>query len=1115
MDPEHEARLKAEARAYALSSTSSKASKRKLPSGNVGATTSTKTLTSATPSNQKPTSLGIHQPQPPPSKVQKTTPSLIVGLPSQHLPIQAPSIGNVFSESDDDYMKFVRSLGLDDSSLFGGSFDNDDEDEFRLSDDEDDDSDDDGDDDTTPVLLSVDVSGSLVHNQATLALSPSLASSPIYLTDFEMDMYKSLEEELGSLLEEDMEAAVHSLIPSKRTTVSSPLQAPTQLSPKTPTMLGGQPLNKCGQPLNKSPANPTTVSPTTPLRETARQGTKTQVTYHQSQQLRRMLTGHYQLLVQQAVLAVRAAHTQKLNKEKSDFLSGETADDLAEILDGAVGMLQDLDENRKDSIRNSIQLSGSRGAKRSLLPKFREDEQESNSVDKDRRLTRAAFTKTLELNSPCNGKRTAFDIPGLMNLKDTFAMIDKSVEGIKGNGNILDSPSHTDSCRMVLRQAAANVDESFLSGVLPLTENFSDGKEIFTADFELPLTEEHETHIRRTKSMFTSGEDNLVLRGVNLYGEKQWILIADRYLPDRSVNSISQRYSKLCLLLYKAHGIDIDKMGNLEKPPKLESVDDIDEEKVKALKLKTVEPPAILNVHRWSLEEDLTLLKAVPLMGHMWAELGARLMPHRDRGHLRKRYQVLERRVKATVARSTRSDSCFLKSRVIGSAIRIDPKSGARRTFSSPSLTPSVAGEIPMTIETAAASLAFLRPPCGEPVPVLKHISNDANKAVPAPKSQGIIPLPQEAAPVLKPRLPTDHTGNALQAKQATNSTAMTSVAHQSGRLPFYTNNNAKNKSDALLQESTSRAAFERLVEGTNDEWSQMSRMKHMLDIEDESHAADAIVTHLAKSPGRRMALSRVDHLDGNSVSGLSILQLEASKQAPSLPESSRYGNESSIMSRVLGNVAKTKTHAPDNGSSFSKLEHVSQRYAEDSPSESRQNRPIMERPSTMSTAPPVTPKRANFFSTAGTPIGLSPGFRGSPGSPRPGLALTPNPMYSPAPNSVMRLMSDRSGDELQFSDFHIDLDTSSRPKLDDLMDPVHDPNPPPFSSPNKNSLNMQEYDAIEAISALNSLSNSPFRAPLPPEKPNEYAKGERKKSLFASVIEGVKDNDTKTKLEF
>jgi hypothetical protein len=108
-----------------------------------------------------------------------------------------------------------------------------------------------------------------------------------------------------------------------------------------------------------------------------------------------------------------------------------------------------------------------------------------------------------------------------------------------------------------------------------------------------------------------------VLRGVNLYGEKQWILIADRYLPDRSINIISQRYSKLCVMLYKANGIHIDSKGNLLEPPKHESVDDIDEDLVIKQKLTLVDPPAILNVHRWSMEEDLTLLKAVPIMGHM------------------------------------------------------------------------------------------------------------------------------------------------------------------------------------------------------------------------------------------------------------------------------------------------------------------------------------------------------------------------------------------------------------------------------------------------------------------------------------------------------------------
>lgn len=133
---------------------------------------------------------------------------------------------------------------------------------------------------------------------------------------------------------------------------------------------------------------------------------------------------------------------------------------------------------------------------------------------------------------------------------------------------------------------------------------------------------------------------------VNRYGEKQWILISDRFMPERSINIISQRHGTLCYMLYKSRGIEIDEFGELAEPPKHDSVDDVDAEALKTL--EKVPPPAILNVHRWSMDEDLILLRAVPLFGPMWAEIRVRLLPHRDRGHIRKRYQVLERRIKAT-----------------------------------------------------------------------------------------------------------------------------------------------------------------------------------------------------------------------------------------------------------------------------------------------------------------------------------------------------------------------------------------------------------------------------------------------------------------------------------
>jgi hypothetical protein len=285
-----------------------------------------------------------------------------------------------------------------------------------------------------------------------------------------------------------------------------------------------------------------------------------------------------------------------------------------------------------------------------------------------RRLTRAAFQR-LQARPMAGSRRMAFDVPGLLHLNETFSTIDRSVlltqrsSGKRGtaghfkdkviltdkrkddagddddddvgndddgggdtlrgetnsdNCNILMAPTHAQACRYVLEEAGASVEESFLPGVVDCSENFSSIQEVFDDDsFRPPCTAEQEQYLRRNRNLFTSGEDNLVMRGVNLYGEKQWILIADRYLPDRSVNIVSQRYSKICLMMYKANGIQIDEKGNLAEPPKLESVDDIDEEQMKVQGLKLVDPPAVLNVHRWSLEEDLTLLKAVPIMGNM------------------------------------------------------------------------------------------------------------------------------------------------------------------------------------------------------------------------------------------------------------------------------------------------------------------------------------------------------------------------------------------------------------------------------------------------------------------------------------------------------------------
>jgi hypothetical protein len=114
----------------------------------------------------------------------------------------------------------------------------------------------------------------------------------------------TIETELGLLMEEELENAVASLLNS-----SNP-------PPTTPEKM-------------------TEPEARTPLRESRRKATT--VTESQMGRLKTLMRQHYQLLVQQCVLCIRSA-------TKKHSHGGESADDLAEILDGAVGMLQDLDE---------------------------------------------------------------------------------------------------------------------------------------------------------------------------------------------------------------------------------------------------------------------------------------------------------------------------------------------------------------------------------------------------------------------------------------------------------------------------------------------------------------------------------------------------------------------------------------------------------------------------------------------------------------------------------------------------------------------------------------------------------------------------------------------------
>mmetsp|Transcript_27904 Transcript_27904/g.56468 ORF Transcript_27904/g.56468 Transcript_27904/m.56468 type:complete len:1493 (-) Transcript_27904:2915-7393(-) len=732
-------------------------------------------------------------------------------------------------------------------------------------------------------------------NEATtrsLNLYSEGAQSPVSI-DNNLNIMAEIEAELSMLMEEDMDAAVSTLLgghigPSLTGSVSSSSNANSgqigsgaAAKTKAP-VANASPTTSKDQSCSNAPSHPSLPAlsvdgkaQSTPLGASIASGgdsvsvsnppqtpkAKAQLpTSAQIIELRSLMSSHYQLLLQQSVLAVRSANLYRHQKggdcglasgrayalpstvdaaaalvsakkgrstqetARGDdpvlepsvfFFGGESAEDLAEILDGAVGMLQDLDENRKDGIRNALQLEVSRrrnppackqvkkkgaglpsaacssSAERFVATVEEEEEEHGASDDSNeenlgpRRLTRSAFQQRLKAREgfAAQGQEsnqswshtndlpisTAFDVRGLSRLDSSFASIDSSVDAASARRsyaprplteaaevNVLEPPDNGDACEMLLQQAGAHYNKEMIPGRTDPSELLSYPQELLGPKFKTPMSKPLQVLVRKNRSQFTSAEDNLVLRGVNLYGEKEWLMLSDRFLPDRSVSAISQRYSRLCLLIYRAAGVKIGPNGDLDPPPKHPNgAEDFDTEAIS--KIPPVEPPARFNVHRWSLDEDITLLKAVPVMGYMWAEIGNRLVKHRDRGHLRKRYQVLERRVKATVKREKKMPIETLK----------EPK-GKSGVKSSSAKRPAPTMPTASTKSTNTATAA--------------NKKTKASKAsLPnAPVSSGVAPLPYGGYPpphepyaayYYYPRVPTDgsapptapqsvHTGN-------------------------------------------------------------------------------------------------------------------------------------------------------------------------------------------------------------------------------------------------------------------------------------------------------------------------------------------------------------------
>ena len=728
---------------------------------------------------------------------------------------------------EEDYANFMRSLledNADKNQDHDGVFsdihmdDTEDDEDYQFEPDDfeplddysnDDDDDDDDDDDNSQETADNDNDGNNDATTGNASVKKDFQGShkeqklaPIDIDLDESDFFLdpiALEEELGSLLEEDMEAAVNSLLQqdfgedgigneygmgngmgngigmdhsiSHQVLYRSPLKDPAISSSSSgPLDSASGSAAAAGSAVgSKASAIPIVTSSHArfPL-----------PTDRQIMHLQKLMNQHYQVLIQQAVLAVRAAHGNKFkdapkgtgpgsssgsgsgaNKRKrmeNFFCSGENADELAGILDGAVTMLQDLDKNRKDAIRYSIQMrrvrarrtgtgSGSTGASvlglypssapsaaRAILGDSNDEVQHYEQGI----LTRSVFSRTLResdwRSEPANtthgfgvpggagagapigqhvqhvvmessnstlGASTVFGVRGLPRLNETFDAIDNSISGfsdqdgqmkpavpVQEADNIFFEQHHGRASEMLLRHARADYDRNFIPGYRDLSHILTYPSEVMGDEAGMPMSQEQQRLLRHSRLQFTAAEDNLLLRGVvstrgqffgntatlcdhfvlificpsiihktqNLYGEKEWVFISDRFLPDRTVSTIAQRYWRLCLLIYKGNGIDIDHQGKLQERNTPNGIEDLDEKAIKAA-LKPVQKPGVYGLYRWSMEEDLLLLKSVPLMGRMFAEIGKRFIPYRDRGALRKRYQVLERRVKGAMKRDKKT----------------------------------------------------------------------------------------------------------------------------------------------------------------------------------------------------------------------------------------------------------------------------------------------------------------------------------------------------------------------------------------------------------------------------------------------------------------------------
>lgn len=278
---------------------------------------------------------------------------------------------------------------------------------------------------------------------------------------------------------------------------------PSVSAPPSPTIHNSTfrcPLDFIRQPPPNQPADASTSNQPQGQEDDENSTATSEPTQKQLEQLTHLLDQFYQVLLQQAVLTVRhlylqkqhaigqdprvllldtatkhSHHPQRFTNEGSEHL---TQDELAQILDGAVGMLQELDMLRKNALRNIVTFEEQQTALDSSPCSTLVDNNQVHSTTSLRRvLTRSLFMRTLQERynqqnrqqlhqnasaSRIRGFPTVFDLRGLAKLEDTFKVMDESVVAYKNTLSTSVQPSEKIVNILHSRQVRTPLALSFL-----------------------------------------------------------------------------------------------------------------------------------------------------------------------------------------------------------------------------------------------------------------------------------------------------------------------------------------------------------------------------------------------------------------------------------------------------------------------------------------------------------------------------------------------------------------------------------------------------------------------------------------------------------------------------